>query len=195
MKKHIVLAALLLLAYGAISAQDQIFVAKLTKEKMPGVVLTSVEKDFPDATIMEYKALPVTILEEGWVIEKDKPMNGKYDVYYLTIKGKNFDGEATYDSNGNLISAQELAKDVPLPLNVSRTIGLHYPGWSVGKDHMVTTFYKDGKQKTYYHVALMKGGEQEKVVFDGHGNEVKHGKIHGREKAGREMKKMERDEG
>ncbi|MCB0614545.1 MAG: hypothetical protein KDC75_14615, partial [Phaeodactylibacter sp.] len=97
MKKHIVFVALLLLAAGAVSAQDEIFAAKLSRDKVPAVVLTSVEKDFPNATITEFKALPVTIMEEGWVITKNKPMDGKYDTYYLTVKGNNFDGEVTYD--------------------------------------------------------------------------------------------------
>ena len=191
MKKHIVLFALLLLAAGAVSAQDELFEAKLTKEKVPAVVLASVEKDFPDAIITEYNALPVTILEEGWVITKDKPMDGKYDTYYLTIKGKNFDGKATYNANGELVSAQEYAKDIPLPLNVERAIGKRYPGWGISKDHMSSTFYKGDRKKTYYHVKLSKGPEYVTVVFDGHGNEVKQGRLHGKEK-GREMN---RDEG
>ena len=122
-------------------------------------------------------------------------MDGKFDTYYLTINGKGFNGIATYDSNGNLISAQESARDIALPHNIARAIGIRYPGWSIGKDHMVTTFYKDGKQKAYYHVNIMKGAEHEKVVFDGHGNEVKQGRMHGKEKAEREMMKMKRDEG
>ena len=195
MKKHIVLVALLLLAAGAVSAQDEIFAAKLTRDKVPAVVLASVEKDFPDATITEYQALPVTIMEEGWVITKNKPMDGKYDTYYLTVKGNNFDGEVTYDADGNLVSAHEYARNVALPHNVARAIAIHHPGWAPGKDHMTTTFYRGGKQKTYYHVDLMKGAEHEKVVFDAHGNEVNAGRIHGKEKAERNMMKMKSDEG
>ena len=195
MKKHIVFVALLLLAAGAVSAQDEIFAAKLSRDKVPAVVLTSVEKDFPNATITEFKALPVTIMEEGWVITKNKPMDGKYDTYYLTVKGNNFDGEATYDADGNLMSAHEYARNIALPHNVARAIAIRYPGWGIGKDHMTTTFYRGDKQKTYYHVDLMKGAEHEKVVFDAHGNEVNAGRIHGKEKAERNMMKMKSDEG
>ncbi|MCB9300318.1 MAG: hypothetical protein H6566_06695 [Lewinellaceae bacterium] len=190
MKKHIILFCLALLASGALSAQEEIFVAKLSKEKVPAVVIASVEQDFPDAVITEYKALPITVLEDGWVITKEKPMDGKYDTYYLSIKGKNFEGEATYDANGNLISSQEYARNIEVPQNIARAIGVRYPGWGIGKDHMVTTFYKDGKQKAYYHIDLMKGAEHEKVVFDGHGNEVKHGKTRGKEREERKMREM-----
>lgn len=195
MKKHIVLLALMFVAIGALSAQDELFVARLTKEKVPAVVITSVEKDFPDATITEYRALPVTILEEGWVFTKEKPMDGQYETYYLTVKGKNFDGQATYNADGNLVSFHEWARDVALPLNIARAIAREYPGWSIDKDHMTTTFYRNGKQKTYYHVNLSKGAEHGKVVFDSHGNAVKYSGIHGKEKTGKDMKKMHHDEG
>lgn len=181
MKKSIFPILLAVVAISSISAQDQIFYAKLDKSEVPSEVTAAVIKDFNDELLkVEYRALPVELIEEGWFVNYDpNKLDNDYNTYGVSISGKDITGHATYDASGNLISFIEKVKDVPLPRPVQKSIGKNFPGWGVSGDHeIVTVNKKDDQQKVYYRVLLTQDQEKKLVVYNGDGNLVKVGKEH-----------------
>lgn len=168
MKKLLLFATFFAFAAG-IHAQEVLYAVKLKKEKVPATVIASIEKDFPDAAITEYTAVPVEIVGEDFMINTNKESKD-YDTYEVKISGKSFIGTAMYDSQGNLMYSNELIKNTALPYNIRYCIGKNYPGWTVEGDREFITTYRNGSQKSYYHVKLMKGKEKVNVAIDAHGN-------------------------
>lgn len=180
MKKWISLFALMALVITSVSAQDMLFSAKLKKEEMPAVVISSLESDYPGMEILSYEAVPLEFIGDDWIVypNAERFANKDYDSYVITFSGHKLTGEATYDADGNLISAHETMKNIPLPHSVQRSVGINYPGWALDKDHEVLTINRQGEKKIYYKIELKKGNETRKVVFDGNANEIKEGRIH-----------------
>lgn len=164
-----------LVAFATVSfAQTELFRAKLKKKEVPMVVITAIDEDFPEADIMEYAAIPITIIEdEIYVYSNEEAMEGDYETYVITLKSKSGTIRAAYDKSGNLISTVERMKDVPLPRVITRSIGRHFPGWGIVGDRVVMTSLKNGKQKTQYRVKLQKGKETHRVMFDANGNIIR----------------------
>ncbi len=173
MKKSLLLIGLILASCSFLEAQDQLFVIPLKKDKIPPVVMSSIEKDFPESTVTDYSAIPIQSIGEDWAVVRNDVNQDKYDTYQVDIDGNAFAGTATYDANGRLISARENLKNVILPHQIGRSIGAEYPGWAVAGDHELITVYKPGRQQVYYRVKLEKGREKMTVVYDGSGNQVK----------------------
>lgn len=169
MKNLTLLVACLLISWSAMQAQEVIYAQKLTREKVPGTVLKSLEKDFPDAKITDYASIPTEKIGEELIINPSSSSEN-YDMYEMHVTGKNFNGDALYDRNGNLVRSTEIVRNVPLPYHVQRAIGENYPGWAVTNDREVMTFYKKGMQKVYYRVHLTKGKEKANIILDAEGN-------------------------
>jgi hypothetical protein len=182
MKKLIYLFLIAVVAINTASAQDEIFSAKLKKEEMPAEVLTAITRDFKDGiSITEYRALPVEILEEGWIVDYNpasKNLKSSYDTYEVKFSGKNISGRAIYDSEGKLLSMVENMKDVLLPHFIQKNIGINFPGWAVSGDHEIVSMNQDNRQKVYYRIILVKGKEKKRVVYDGSGNLIKVNREH-----------------
>ncbi|MEZ4933215.1 MAG: hypothetical protein R2788_13975 [Saprospiraceae bacterium] len=180
MKNFIFPIAIAVLFAGTITAQDELFYAKLKKEEVPEEVVTAVTEDFEDGIIVtEYRAIPIEVVEEGWYIREDKlDQNKKYDSYEVMLSGKNIEGRAVYDANGKLVSAVEKIKDAPLPRPVQKSLGKDYPGWAPSKDHEMITMNKEGQKKVYYKMKVTKGNEQEWITYNADGNLVKVGREH-----------------
>lgn len=160
-------------------AQTTLYQAKLTKEVVPAVILEAISEDFPDATVSEYAAIPVDVIEDRIYVNanQDGP-DRDYDTYVVTMTGKTGAFQATYNQYGMLLSTSEVLKDVPLPRPVQISMYRHFPGWGAVDDKVVMTSVKDGQLKTHYKVKLQKGKESIHVVFDADGNV-----IHGADKA------------
>ncbi|MEZ5039773.1 MAG: hypothetical protein R2828_07775 [Saprospiraceae bacterium] len=184
MKKLIVLV--MVCAFVTLTnAQDALFYAKVKKEEIPANLLTAIEHDFPEGSILELKALPVEIIDGHWFVDVERNVTGKnYDTYVIKMHTSNGEIDATYDANGSLIYTTERLKEVALPLPLRKTIGRDFPGWAVSDDKALITHYIDGKQNAHYFVNLTKDGNLERIVLDGSGNLLKS-----REK--REMNKMD----
>ncbi|HMQ64637.1 MAG TPA: hypothetical protein PKE06_28395, partial [Flavilitoribacter sp.] len=115
MKKSLLLIGLILASCSFLKAQDQLFVIPLKKDKIPPVVMSSIEKDFPESTVTGYSAIPIQSIGEDWAVVRNDVNQDKYDTYQVDIDGNAFAGTATYDANGRLISARENLKNVILP--------------------------------------------------------------------------------
>jgi hypothetical protein len=182
MKKLIYLFLIAVVAINTASAQEEILSAKLKKEEMPIEVLTAITRDFKDGvSITEYRALPIEVLEEGWIVDYNplhKNLKSSYDTYEVDLSGKNISGHAVYDAEGNLIYLVENMKDAILPHFIQKNIGTNFPGWAVYGDHEIVSMGKDSRQKIYYRITLAKGKEKKRVVYDGNGNLIKVNREH-----------------
>tara|TARA_R110002049_G_scaffold87533_1_gene221854 strand:+ start:1589 stop:2092 length:504 start_codon:yes stop_codon:yes gene_type:complete len=144
----------------SVFAQDVLFTAKVKEEKVPEVLVTSVKKDFKDYSVTEYDAIPITLVEDNVIIDKNKfsdDYDEDYDTFVVSLRGKNGYIDATYDANGKLISTSERMKDSELPMAVSQSVVKNFPGWSIIKDVYLTTHnLQDGKQRKHYRVEIEK---------------------------------------
>lgn len=143
----------------------------IKKETVPTVVLKSITEDFPEAMVVQYSAIPITIIDEHLYIQDIiDGEEGDADTYLIELSGKNGAIRATYDRYGNLISSSEKLKNVPLPRAIQLSIGRHFPEWAVVGDKIMLSSLKNGSLKTHYRVRLKKGKETHRVLFDANGN-------------------------
>ncbi|MBI1225979.1 MAG: hypothetical protein GC192_12155 [Bacteroidetes bacterium] len=180
MKKLIFPIAIAVFFAGTVSAQDELFSAKLKKEDVPAEVLTAVAEDYGDGIIVtEYKALPIELMGEGWVVRTNPDNAGKdYDSYQIDFTSKNMKGKAVYDAKGNLISASERINDAVLPRPVQKSIDRDFPGWMAAKDQEMITIRNRDEDKVYYKLKMTKGNEKEWVTYSADGNIAKAEKSH-----------------
>ncbi|PHN03344.1 hypothetical protein [Flavilitoribacter nigricans] len=180
MKKQIALFVLSALTVTTVSAQEMLFSAKLKKEEIPAVVITAQESDYPGMEITDYEAVPLEFIGEDWIVHPNTAAfaNKDYDTYLITFSGDRLKGQATYDRDGNLISARERMENVPLPHYIQRAVAQSYPGWAMAMDHELLTINRKGQKRVYYRIELDKAGKTRNVVYDGNANEVKEGKVH-----------------
>ena len=175
MKKLVILCLVMATSAASMIAQEtELFTAKLKKEAIPATVIESIAEDFPEVTITEYAAVPITVIDDAVYVRTNQEAMGRdYDTYLITMTGKNGQFRVSYDKTGKLLSSVEVLKDVALPVPIRTSIGRHFPGWAVVGDKEVMTTIKDGKQRSHYKVILEKDKEKHYVVFDGDGNIVR----------------------
>lgn len=169
MKTLVLFCSLIMFASGIAHAQEEIFALKLKKDKVPAKVIAAIEKEFPDAKITDYTAVPVEVVGEELIINASKNSQD-YDSYEVHIVGNDFTGSAIYDKDGTLLYSNEVLKNTALPYAIRYALGKNFPGWMLEGDRKVITTYRNGNQKSYYHVKLMKGKETTHATFDAHGN-------------------------
>ncbi len=157
------------LIWSAGQAQEVLYTQKLTRNKVPVMVIKSIEKDFPDATINGYSAIPMEKVGDELIINPDKNTEN-YKMYEVDVMGKNFTGKAMYDEQGKLVRSTEVEKNFPLPYHIRYAIGVSYPGWAVVNDREVISYYQGERQQVYYRIRLAKGKEKALIVLDAHGN-------------------------
>lgn len=172
--KTIVLSAVLMgLAFQS-NAQDLLFRAKLEVEEVPELVVTALEEDFPDFTIIEYSALPVEYVEGDVYINPNIDSNADYDTFQVDIEAKGKQVTATYDRNGELIKITEHFKNVPLPYAVSKSIAKEYPNWKLVKDSYDMVQVGNDKAKKRYRVVLENHGKKIHVHTSAKGKILNH---------------------
>ena len=178
--KKIFFAAIFLAIATMSFAQTQttIFSAKLKKEKVPVVIIESIEEDFPDFTITEYYGVPMDVVDDVWFIDEDRNAEDEdFDTYSVLLKGKKSYINATYDKEGNLLSSREKLTDALLPYTIRVAVGTHFPGWAVIGDKIIMTTHKGHVKKAHYKVKLKKDNKEFYALFDASGNLLK-GKQH-----------------
>lgn len=100
---------------------------------------------------------------------KDVKLNSSTEKYVIEGKTKNEELYAEYDgSNGNLIKATVIQRNIILPRNISveLTTG-DYKGWTmIGNKRVIKDFMRDSIE---YEVVMMKDGELRIEYFDANG--------------------------
>ncbi|MBD0776829.1 hypothetical protein HPE56_03395 [Maribacter sp. ANRC-HE7] len=175
MKKIIVSAVLLGLSFQSY-AQKVIYQAKLKAENVPKVLVSAVEEDFPEYSIVEYDAIPIEYIDEEVYLNPDINSLSDYDTFEITLTGKKGELLATYDSNGNLLQITEKLKDITPPLAVRKAIAKEFPEWSLVKDHYSLVRYTNSKKKERYRMVLENHGKKITVHTDARGHILNHHK-------------------
>ncbi|MFB6454039.1 hypothetical protein ACE38W_02115 [Chitinophaga sp. Hz27] len=107
---------------------------RIKKSQLPPEVLAAYQKQFPKANLKDIMKLPTSVYKKNWEIEEQNKPEGGEEYYSLNLTGTNMNLEALYDRHGNLIRANEVAKDVALPKTISTYIVTHYKGYGITKD-------------------------------------------------------------
>lgn len=154
-------------------AQDVLFDAKVKKEDVPAVVVSSIEEDFPNFSITDISAIPVDVVENELIVTKDVNPTDNYSTYSVNLNGNNKRLNATYDSNGNLISSYEYLRNVAPPVKVEKAIAKAFPGWTLSKDNYKMSTYRGTKTKDRYKITLTKGNQKMKVYTNPNGKILK----------------------
>jgi hypothetical protein len=139
--KKLIAATILLVAFESAMAQDTetLVIKKIEKKAVPGEVIASVEKEYPEGIVELWEAIPVKAFESYYVVSEknDLSLGEKLEYYQVTMKGKHSRTYAVYDANGNLIHSREIIKDTELPESIRTTIVSNYPGWKIIGDKEV----------------------------------------------------------
>jgi hypothetical protein len=156
-------------------AQDVLYSVKVKEDKVPEEVISAVDKEFKDYDVIDYEAIPFTLVEDKVIVTDNKDFDpSDYNTYQVTLSGKNTKMNAYYDADGNLVSTYENIKNVALPNIVDRAIFKKYPNAKLESDRYVSThFTKDGKTTVYYHVKIMNNGKNHHMYIDGNGNIIR----------------------
>ena len=173
MKTAILSAVLIGLAFQS-NAQDMLFRAKLQVKEVPELVVTALEEDFPNYSIIEYNAIPVEYVEGDVYINPNIDSNADYDTFQIVMKEKGKELTATYDRNGELIKITEHFKNVPLPYSVSKSIAKEYPNWKFEKDSYDMVQIGNDKAKKRYRVVLENHGKKIHVHTSAKGKILNH---------------------
>ncbi|MCP9769876.1 hypothetical protein EGI22_18380 [Lacihabitans sp. LS3-19] len=181
MKNIIITSAILASALASkVSAQDtELFTIKLKENVVPIEVISKVKSDFLDGKSIVYKALPLELVGETWVVKENLNIdpNQKFDAYQVNLMGKDEKIMAMYDKDGKLISYRSKMKDVALPIEIDKTIVETYPGWHFAKNSESITLKRNGKKSIFYNIEIKKGKEKLHLLFDENYNLSKTSKI------------------
>lgn len=177
MKKIVLSIAMLGLGFQSF-AQDVLYEAKIKKEEVPDVVITAVEKDYPDYVIEEFTASPLEYVESDVVINRNINSIKDYDTFILTLQNNGKELRATYDRDGNLLNSMEHDKNIAPPLAVRESLTKAYPGWEITKDTYNMSYYTGKKKRERYRLEMVKGGEKMHVYTNAKGKILNKPKAH-----------------
>ncbi|WP_158849198.1 hypothetical protein [Algibacter sp. L1A34] len=172
MKKFLIGLCFMGLTSSMFGQEGVLYSAKILKEKVPVEVVSSVENDFNDYSVIEYEAVPITMIEDQVIVTKNEDFNPNYyDTYEVRLSGKDAKISAYYNADGTLESTYESIKNIALPSAIDRAVFKKYPKAKLLSDRYVSTHYaRDGKTSVYYHVKIMNNGKTHRMYIDGNGN-------------------------
>lgn len=140
---------------------------KVDQKKLPAAVVTSVKKDFPNASLKEVYAIPASVYESDWQVITKNPVPKNMDIQYYSLKmtGKEISMDATYDSKGKLLTAKEYITNGKLPRAIPTYVANSYPGYAIKSDE-IQKWFKNDQKKAIYEVSITKGSDKKKLFFD-----------------------------
>ncbi|MBV8251951.1 MAG: PepSY-like domain-containing protein [Chitinophaga sp.] len=160
-------------AYAQDEGTDVVLKAeRIKKEQLPPEVLEAFQKQFPTANLRDVMKIPMDLYRKDFLIDESNPL-GNDQYYTMTMTGTKMDVEAVYDKDGNLIRANEIAKDVELPTNITTYIVNTYPSYTIKKDK-VKRVIEPNKTKVIWEVTIVQSkGVEKRLLFDKDGNFMK----------------------
>ncbi|RAJ76725.1 putative PepSY-like beta-lactamase-inhibitor [Chitinophaga dinghuensis] len=145
---------------------------RIKREQLPPEVLDAFQKRFPTANLRDIMKIPTELYRKDFLIDETNPI-GNDDYYTLTMTGTKMDVEAVYDKNGNLIRANEIARDVELPTTISTYIITNYPGFEIKKDR-VKRVIEPTRTEAFWEVTIAQSrGVEKRLLFNKDGNFIK----------------------
>ena len=171
--KKLVLSLLFLGLTVQTFAQDVLFDAKIKSEEIPTMVVQSLKEDFPGYYVETFSTVPIEIIDDDIIINKDISSPNDYNTYSLKITGKSRELNATYDVDGNLISTYEYFKNVNPPTSVKKSLVKSFPGWMIEKDNYKLSSYKNHISSDRFKFILKKGDQTKRVYTNSQGTILK----------------------
>jgi outer membrane lipoprotein-sorting protein len=168
MKKTIIGLFLLGFIYQSY-AQDVLFEEKLKKEEVPATIIESVDQNFPAYEVEEFSAIPIDIIENDVVVDRNITSKDDYNTYQVTLKGKNVQLVATYNKAGKLLSTVEHGKNMIIPNDIIKSIENSYPGWKIKGDSFKMVNNTGAKKRERYKIILEKGNKKKRVYTSDNG--------------------------
>lgn len=160
-------------AFGVARAQETLLKAeRITSKQLPPEVIAAYKKRFPTANLKQIVKLPTSVYKNDWEIDELNPPEGGEEYYTLSLRGDDVDLEALYDRNGNLIRANEVAKNVALPEAVNQYIYNNYKGYQIKKDK-VKRLIEPNKISAEWEVLIAGKEGKKRVFFDTDGKFIK----------------------
>ncbi|CAL1518672.1 PepSY-like domain-containing protein [Chitinophaga sp. MM2321] len=168
---------LTVLSFWAISAEAQeeqvlLKAERIKSDQLPPEVIAAYKQKFPSANLKQIVKLPTQVYKSDWEIDELNKPDGGDEYYSLSLSGTNVSLEALYDRKGNLIRANEVAKNVALPRKIGTYIVTNYKGYSIKKDK-VKRLIEPNQVQAEWEVGIAKGSEQKRLFFDKDGNFAK----------------------
>ncbi|MGX5819094.1 hypothetical protein ACWKWU_12905 [Chitinophaga lutea] len=172
MKLFFLLAACSILTLAARAQQDEEVLLKATRissSNLPPEVVAAYKAKFPNANLKDIVKLPTKVYKKDWEIDESSRPTGNEEYYSLYLDGDDIRLEALYDAKGNLIRANEVAKNVALPHNAAEYIVKHYKGYMVSKDR-VKRLIEPNSIQAEWEVTITKGKNTKRLLFDTNGD-------------------------
>ena len=141
---------------------------RIKADKLPPEVVEAYKKKYPNANLKDIAKLPTQVYKKDWEIEESQQPSGDDEFYNLYLSGDDFQLEALYDRNGNLIRAHEVAKNVALPTNTMQYIVKNYKGYTVKKDK-VRRLIEPNAINAEWEVTIAKGKDSKRLLFGSKG--------------------------
>ncbi|SHM82323.1 Putative beta-lactamase-inhibitor-like, PepSY-like [Chitinophaga jiangningensis] len=175
LKKGLTLVMLLVAVALGATAQDQETLLKaerIKSDQLPPEVVAAYKKKFPSANLKDIVKIPTKTYKKDWEIDELHKPTGDEQYYTLYLSGTGMNLEALYDKKGNLIRANEVAKNVALPRTITTYIVTNYKGYNITKDK-VKRFIEPNKINADWEVTVAKGGDTKRLFFDKNGSFIK----------------------
>src|SRR5210317_1785040 len=132
MKKLTLFTCAMLIALSGLLAQhENVILEKVSPEKVPPAVVSSVEKDSPGVIVEQYGLIPAEAYNEHMVsAENTLTIDGFAEtmVYLVDVNYEKIKIYAIYDAKGNVIQVRDKVKDYIIPVSVVEYIEKEYPG-------------------------------------------------------------------
>lgn len=171
MKRYFLSAAVLSLIVGTVVAKPR----SGSGDKEKQLVASANIKSIIPANIVLNDNYKVEYRMAGDDSSEGDPQDIVMESYDMTLRGKNFKGDAVYDANGQLLGYRETVKDAMLPKAVAQAILSKYPGSRFTKDEEVI---KDRSAKwDEYKVYFVEGKKHGYAVVDADGHII-HSRNH-----------------
>lgn len=159
--------------FAPVRAQETMLKAERIKSSdLPPEVLAAYKKRFPSANLKQIVKLPLQVYKNDWEIDELHQPDGSEEFYTLSMTGDRVDLEALYDRKGNLIRANEVARNVALPLEVNQYLVENYKGYTVKKDK-VKRLIEPNKISAEWEVLIANKTDKKRVFFDTAGKFIK----------------------
>lgn len=137
---------------------------RISSDKLPPEVLAAYKQKYPTANLKDIVKLPVKVYKKDWEIDELNQPTGDEEYYSLYLSGDNINLEALYDRQGNLIRANEVAKNVALPTKAMQYIVKNYKGYLVTKDK-VKRLIEPNKIEAEWEATIKKGNDTKRLLF------------------------------
>lgn len=135
-------------------------------EELPTVVISQVKKYIPDNN----PDAVVRTTQNEFLLYKVDDECKNFDQYLVTLENRKGALRATFDEKGVLVSVSEKYTNVELPREVSKSVYMSYPLWTIVKSKFEYSQQKGEILTKVYHLKLKKDNKTQIVMVSSSGD-------------------------